>query len=486
MAAQINKKDWAASDVSSEELRQLLDRILKSKHFTHAPKKQKFIQLICDFYAHGRAHELNEYLIGREVFDRDDSYNPAADPIVRVGAHDVRKRLELYYQHEGANDELRLEIPIGSYEPAFIRRPAASPSAPQSRIEELTASVPEEPRATAQSTVEEAATSPRLVGTSRIKDTSAPLLPRGEARKWQLVLGTLALLLAAAVATLAISNRELKQQVRQLQSLGGPDTYGPVWEPFLKSNDPTLLVLSNPPAYRFANAGDPQALLKNAVTLSPEQTVAISQALKGRFISRNTPAPRLILSLESYTGIGEAIGLQRVTELFRGTGRGVLLKQSRTVSAEDLKNHNLVLLGSVWVNEWSGKLPAGEDFVYTGSATIENRRPRAGEEREYRSKFDEQTGELKEDYALITVKPNISDENTVMILAGIRSAGTEAASEFVTNKSQLQELRQKLLQVAGSGGPPKYYQALLKANVENGIPTTITLLTVHELNPTNP
>src|SRR5262245_33165094 len=96
--------ETAAAPVLPEEVRQTLENILHSKHFAHAPKKQKFLQLICDYYLNGRAGELNEYLIGRDVFERDDSYNPAADPIVRVGAHDIRKKLELYYQQEGAGD----------------------------------------------------------------------------------------------------------------------------------------------------------------------------------------------------------------------------------------------------------------------------------------------------------------------------------------------------------------------------------------------
>src|SRR5262249_61780966 len=95
--------------------------VLNSKHFAHAPMKQKFLRLTCDFHLNGRGPDLNEYLIGREVFGRDDSYNPATDPIVRVGAHGVREKLSLYYQKEGADDEIRIEIPIGSYEPFFIR-----------------------------------------------------------------------------------------------------------------------------------------------------------------------------------------------------------------------------------------------------------------------------------------------------------------------------------------------------------------------------
>src|SRR5215813_15274814 len=106
---------------TQEEMKRALNRVLNSKHFVHAPMKQKFLRLTCDFHLSGRGAELNEYLIGREVFDRDDTYNPATDPIVRVGAHGVREKLALYYQREGADDELRIEIPIGSYEPVFIR-----------------------------------------------------------------------------------------------------------------------------------------------------------------------------------------------------------------------------------------------------------------------------------------------------------------------------------------------------------------------------
>src|SRR4030095_5838773 len=105
--------------IAPEEIRRALDRILNSRHFSQAPKKRKFVQLICDYHLAGRAKEINEHLIGIEVYERNDRYSPAEDPVVRVAAHDVRKRLEQYYLHEGRNDEIRLEIPIGSYEPVF-------------------------------------------------------------------------------------------------------------------------------------------------------------------------------------------------------------------------------------------------------------------------------------------------------------------------------------------------------------------------------
>src|SRR5215467_12189005 len=112
----------ASQEPSKAEVRETMRRILASRHFVNAPTKQRFLRLICESYLNGRASELNEYMIGCELYDRDDSYNPALDPIVRVGAHGLRKRLESYYKGEGKEDEIILELPIGSYAPNFIRR----------------------------------------------------------------------------------------------------------------------------------------------------------------------------------------------------------------------------------------------------------------------------------------------------------------------------------------------------------------------------
>ena len=126
MAAEVDRKETSFPTITREEMVAALERVLSSKYFAHAPMKQKFLRVISEFYLSGRAPELNEYLIGREVYSRDDSYDPATDPIVRVGAHSVREKLELYYHKEGANDKIRIEIPIGSYEPIFACHDARS------------------------------------------------------------------------------------------------------------------------------------------------------------------------------------------------------------------------------------------------------------------------------------------------------------------------------------------------------------------------
>jgi hypothetical protein len=458
--------------IGSDDVQQVLTSIFKSKHFINAHKKKKFLRLICDFYLEGRAQELNEHILGYDVFGRDKSYNPSDDPIVRVFAYEIRKKLDVYYSQEGANDPIRLDIPAGSYQPVFTRhllKPAS------------------------ESTQEEPSIAP-----NNVVDTATRRMP------FLLPVILLAVLvLVIAVIVLALTNKSLKQEKAVTENVVDAAAFGAVWMPFLGDNNPPLVVLSNPPTLRFTNPSDPEALIKDSIPVAPE----IAKALKDKFVMNpevslrytegskderkasskdgiiveRKKTPSLILSTNGYTGIGEAIGLHYLTNFFRDANRNILLKQSRTLSAEDLKKHNVILLGGAWVNEWSGKLTRSEDFIFTAKGTIENRNPLPGEEREYIPEFDGRTGNLKVDYALITIKPNISEGNEVMLLAGVYSEGTEAAVEFVTSKNYLEQFNQRLQPILKSGSSLNFYQALLMVRVEDGIPTTISLLALHEV-----
>ena len=333
MAATLDKESRTDQVPSEEEVREALNRILSSRHFANAPMKTRFLQLVCEEYLSGRASELNEYLIGCEVFGRTETYNPALDPIVRVGAHELRKKLESYYRSEGESDEILLGIPVGSYTPIFTRRS----SQPAKLIEE-----------------EEADTA------------AAPTASPAPARHRTLLagLGATVLCLVILVAILASYNRQLQRRMETLNSpKESPPAYESVWQPFFVSRDPTLLVLSNPPVYRFWNPADPAGLTKRSVELSAAEAQSLADTLRQEQFVMN-PIRRLVLSHDEYTGVGEALGLQVVSAFLSRSARNAVVKQSRTVTAEDLKNHDVILLGSAWVNEWSGKIAIKEDFIH--------------------------------------------------------------------------------------------------------------------------
>ncbi len=457
---------------SLEEMQDAVGRVLSSRYFANAPMKRRFLQLICEFHINGRGAELNEYLIGREVFGRNQSYNPATDPIVRVGAHGVREKLLLYYQMEGAGDRVRIEIPLGSYEPLFTRLPAASdpvPAAPAA--EPASSSGPPDERQL------------HVLPPPLPRPASTDDLQRWRRRTWMLAAAALVLLAVIAALAAALMRMRTEQDGRLSETRAHA---GLAWTPYLQTADPTLLVLSNPAVHRPMNTADPDALAREGIPLNEKQSALISSAAGNRLPLKAGQPMQLIPAFSTYTGIGEAIGVYRLSGLLHTLSEATVLKQSRSLTPDDLKNFDVVLLGSVYANQWSKPLTIRENFVYSPNSTILNLAPQPGEEREYRASFDPRTNALIEDHALITLVPSVHGDRTVMVLAGIYSEGTEAAAEFVTNLNHLAELDRRLRQIGRNGQPPRHFQALLKVRVENAFPTVTSLVALRALESTEP
>lgn len=455
-------------ELGKDQKLEQLEKVLRSRTLQNSESLKAFLRFVVQKTVDNEAVHLKEYTIATEVFGRNSDYDPRIDSVVRVQAGRLRTKLQEYYTTEGKADRIVIDLPKGHYHPVFV-----CPH-PETVRELPAAAAPDDAANAAAANGHPAAVLPDAQA-ARAGGVSA----RGKAVG--LLLGGLVVLLCVAVAALYSSNRELRRRAARPDPTLNTEDFKAVWSPFVDDAESPLLVLSNPPLFRFLNEADPGTLARRAIPLTPEQTRSLVEApeFKGQWTGGGTP--RLVPSLGMYTGMGEAIGVYRLTDLFRAADKTVLLRQSRHVGAADLKYRNVILLGSIYVNEWTRRLPTVESFNYTFSATIENRDPQPGEEREYKPQFNEQTSELAVDYALITVKPNVSGEHAVMTLAGIFSEGTEAAAEFVTTRNHLAVLGQRLRQLGGEGPPPKYYQALLKVEVENGTPTTITLLSLRAL-----
>jgi hypothetical protein len=79
----------------------------------------------------GRAERLKERTLGTEVFGKDPSYDTTEDPIVRVTAGEIRKRIAQYYQESGHEKEIRVLLPAGSYIPQFYAAEEFAPAVPE-------------------------------------------------------------------------------------------------------------------------------------------------------------------------------------------------------------------------------------------------------------------------------------------------------------------------------------------------------------------
>ena len=119
---------------SPEEVRAQLAHVLRSPEFMVPERARSFLRYLVEQTLAGRADRLKGYTIATAVFERDGSFDPQADPVVRTEAGRLRRALERYYLVAGQHDPVLIEVPKGRYVPSFSRRslPTPEPAAAES------------------------------------------------------------------------------------------------------------------------------------------------------------------------------------------------------------------------------------------------------------------------------------------------------------------------------------------------------------------
>jgi hypothetical protein len=107
------------SKAAKSAIGEQLDRMVASPYFSHSKRLPNFLRFVVEHTLAGDAENLKERTLGIEIFRRDPGYDTASDPIVRVTAAELRKRMAQYYQEAMHQEELRITLPPGSYIPEF-------------------------------------------------------------------------------------------------------------------------------------------------------------------------------------------------------------------------------------------------------------------------------------------------------------------------------------------------------------------------------
>ncbi|MEH6593685.1 MAG: hypothetical protein V7746_25685 [Halioglobus sp.] len=102
------------------EVETQLAKILSSSLFSSSKRLADFLQFITQRTLDGEANTVQQSTIAAAVYQRDASFNPSSDPLVRVEANRLRKALTKYYSEIGQNDPLVISIPLRSYVPRFV------------------------------------------------------------------------------------------------------------------------------------------------------------------------------------------------------------------------------------------------------------------------------------------------------------------------------------------------------------------------------
>jgi hypothetical protein len=426
-----------ALSISLFEKREELRRVLGSKHFAGSPKKSRFLEFVSEQTFVGNGDKLNEYLIGVEVYDRGPEFDSQKDPIVRVQAHEIRRLLRKYYEEEGKESLLRLELPPGAYVPAFAR----------AAIESRKAS--ERPRAPTRPT------SSRRV---EIRLTTV------------VILACMCLILAGL---LIMRGWQARKSVQSTAASALPAELDWFWHPFLPPAEAPIIAIPNHPILRAAHDGDSAQTLARAHNIPKSELPEFRDTIHFRELKQF----RFVPSTTDFTSVGETMGVVKLCEMFYHVAQGCRVQQSRLLNMEEIKADNAILLGGN--QSWSGRVFLNVEGFHFQSGIILNRNPLPGERAVYKPEFDPITNQLRRDYALVLMLPNERSENRVLLIYGIYTQGSQAAIEYLMNPERMAELRKTLIDLSPDHKTvPPYFQALLSTSVENAVPGICSLVAV--------
>src|SRR5437016_1537078 len=463
-----------------EEQREQLDRVLRSNVFKSAHALRKFLEYVGSKALAGFSAEVKEYAIGTEVFGRPANYDPRIDTVVRVQAIRLREKLREYYEQEGAGDQVLLAVPKGHYVTTFSRRTA------QQAPEPLRPS----PLKSPSQSVQETDTSSIIgeVALKEIKRSRATLTMK------LLVCGAVALLLV--VTAFVWVRPQLAAKVPEGASAAGTNSsVAPsaasleMWADFLRRDSSPMVAYSNDVFLRTGSSDLLRVKSQEVGNLGASADTDLASS-----VSNN---PQLLLHAgpvsfdDTYTGTGEVMGVYYLMRMF-GPQATLKVKRSRLVTTDDLSRHDFIFLGSTRANELLLGLPLRQDFVFNWPRSggmwegrITNLHPQNGEAKYYDIERDPKNHALRNDYALISFLPGLAPNRRIVVLAGLTTIGTQAATEFATSEEGMAELAKHLAirsQSATNRLPP-FFQALLRVDIVRSEILNVSYVTGHAIEP---
>jgi hypothetical protein len=109
----------ALSEAEKAAIEEQVERLLQNPYFSHSRRFPTFLRFVVRHTLSGQTDLVKERTLGIEIFGRTADYDTSSDPIVRVTAAEIRKRIAQYYQEPGHDVEIRVSLPPGSYVPQF-------------------------------------------------------------------------------------------------------------------------------------------------------------------------------------------------------------------------------------------------------------------------------------------------------------------------------------------------------------------------------
>jgi hypothetical protein len=421
----------------NDERWQLVQRIVASTPFQKSTRLRDLLQYITEQTIHGHAHELSEQHIGNALFHKPSDYSPLEDSSVRVHARQLRLKLHEYFNEEGRNEPLILDIPKGAYAPVFrtVLKTAGLPAAMASTV------IP--------------------VVTWRRR----AMVP------WALC-GILTML--CALLSYRVITHRATSAAPATASLSWPSSQ------IFDARHQTIIVVADSnygmSRIRTSQPGSlDQYLRRDFLRIPAASKIGEADSRLSEYISNST--------LTSFADVADVISLLKMAG---GLQSQVSVRYPRELRMRDLDHNNYVFIGSPGSNPWvtllQDKLNFRESETVVGKSAkvFVNKNPLPGEKAEYEGL--RWTGTMGEDYATISLLPNVTHDGSVLAFQGLQQEGTEAAGRFLADEENRRQLMTALgISASDSISQNIWFEALIRSRTVSGAPNSTTLVAVRRI-----
>jgi hypothetical protein len=397
-------------------VRSQLEKIVSDARFTASKRYPYLLRYIVEQTLAGNEDDLKERTLGIEVFHRPPDYDTNADPVVRLCAAEVRKRLAQYYQSTPHGGELRIDLNPGSYVPVFSQ-PASDAPIVKVIPEEL---IPPEVIP---------AEFPSIPG-----QVSRPA--RTRSFYWPAGLIAAGVMIAVALVLGARHRTHLDKPKSALEE---------VWSPLLTGSKPILFCVGEKELF------------------SPHDS--LTQLQSG---ADDDSSLQAVADKNDFVPFSDVQILSRFVSLAGAHGHAFRVQNSRTTVSSQLREGPVVLIGMLnndWTLNRTSSLrfhlegPEGPDRIYWIADT------QHPESRAWQVRAQAPRSRVVKDYAIAARFTDESTGQVVLVAAGIAGSGTRAAGELLTDEASLKQL----VDGAGVDWGRTNFEVVLSSQVVNGM-----------------
>ena len=434
----------------ADDLRwQVAYRIAVSGKLGRSRPLARFLLFIVDRHIRGRDEEITEQQIGMLIFDRPERYDSNEDNIVRSYARNLRRRIDEYYATEGSEEPLYLEIPRGGYTPLFTLRDLSAAKIPlhSKALEDLV-----EDRVNAPAS-EELPGRSDAPGVEPAPRTLSAVLQKSAAGRWlQHRYALIAAVCCGIVLGLTLAALRPHHHANQTGPWFTETASDGLWQQMFKSDRDTYVVPS-----------DDGLVIMQRLTERPVPLASyISGTYRDTAAYKNDPAAAEIAKLGArrYTSVVDLDFVAHLTQVNAVDSARMMIRYARDLRMDDLRTGNAVLIGSIESNPWIQIFEPQMNFrqristdpgVASGFVNVH---PQPGEKEIYGTSGNDHT------YGLIAFLPNLNSTGSVLVVGGLNTAGTQAATTFLLNPSLMAPL---LHDAKGSRGELLPFEVLISA-----------------------